>query len=87
MVLTDVFINRYKTVNENRSDAVVKYFTDEVNKAALRLRNAEDQLLEFNKTNNIINYYEQSKAVADMKEKLDQEYNNAMVKFEASAAV
>ncbi|GAB6278250.1 MAG: hypothetical protein STSR0006_02460 [Lentimicrobium sp.] len=87
LVLTDVFINRYKTVNENRSDAVVKYFTDEVNKAALRLRNAEDQLLEFNKTNNIINYYEQSKAVADMKEKLDQEYNNAMVKFEASAAV
>lgn len=85
--LTEVFIRKFKAVNENQSDAVVRYFFNEVNKAAVRLRQAEDRLLEFNKTNNIINYYEQSKAVANMKEELDQKYNESRVNYEAAAAV
>jgi len=87
LILTDVFINRFRLINENQSDAVVRYFMNEVNKASVRLRKAEDQLLEFNKANNIINYYEQSKAVANMKEQLDMEYNNEQVRFGSAAAV
>ncbi len=87
IILNEVFIRRFKAVNENQSDAVVRYFINEVNKAAVRLRQAEDRLLEFNKTNNIINYYEQSKAVANMKEDLDQKYNESRVSYEAAAAV
>jgi uncharacterized protein involved in exopolysaccharide biosynthesis/LysM repeat protein len=87
LILTDVFINRFRMINENQSDAVVRYFMNEVNKASVRLRKAEDQLLEFNKANNIINYYEQSKAVANMKEQLDMEYNNEQVRFGSAAAV
>lgn len=87
LILTDVFINRFRMINENQSDAVVRYFMNEVNKASVRLRKAEDQLLEFNKANNIINYYEQSKAVANMKEQLDMEYSNEQVRFGSAAAV
>lgn len=87
IILTEVFIRKFKSVNENQSDAVVRYFINEVNKAAVRLRQAEDRLLEFNKTNNIINYYEQSKAVANMKEDLDQKYSESRVNYEAAAAV
>jgi hypothetical protein len=35
------------------------------------LKAAEDKLLEFNKASNIINYYEQSKAVAVVKEDME----------------
>jgi succinoglycan biosynthesis transport protein ExoP len=80
-LLTEVCITNYKSIKENRSDAVVKYFEFQLKQAASRLKIAEDKLLEFNKENNIINYYEQSKAVAVVKEDLDVEYNNKRIKL------
>ncbi|MDO9512330.1 MAG: LysM peptidoglycan-binding domain-containing protein [Bacteroidales bacterium] len=87
ITITDVFIRKHKNINENQSDAVVRYFINEVNKSAYRLKTAEDRLLEFNKQNNIINYYEQSKAVANVKEELDMAYQSEQVRFESAAAV
>ena len=80
-ILTNVCVRNYRDVKENRSDAVVKYFEYQLKQAAARLKVAEDKLLEFNKANNIINYYEQSKAVAVVKEDLDVEYNNKRIKL------
>ncbi len=80
-IITEVCIKNYKNIKENRSDAVVKYFQFQLKQAAGRLKVAEDKLLEFNKANNIINYYEQSKAVAVVKEDLDVEYNNKKIKL------
>lgn len=71
-----VCINNYKYVKENRSDAVVKYFESQLQDAKERLKEAEDKLLEFNKASNIINYYEQSKAVAIVKEDMEVDYKN-----------
>jgi uncharacterized protein involved in exopolysaccharide biosynthesis len=59
-----ICIKNYKNIKENRSDAVVKYFEEQLAQANNTLKLAEDKLLEFNKSYNIINYYEQSKAVA-----------------------
>jgi len=64
----------YKKIKENRSGSVVKYFETELNKAKISLKEAESKLLEFNKSSNIINYYEQSKAVAVVKEELEVDY-------------
>ncbi len=78
-IMTNVCVRNFRDVKENRSDAVVKYFEHQLKLAAARLKVAEDKLLEFNKANNIINYYEQSKAVAVVKEDLDVEYNNKRI--------
>jgi len=64
----------YKRIQENSSDAVVEYFQIELEKARGSLKKAEDKLLDFNKSSNIINYYEQSKAVAVVKEELEVSY-------------
>lgn len=80
-LITEVCINNYKLLKENRSDAVVKYFEYQLKQAADRLKIGEDKLLQFNKDNNIINYYEQSKAVANVKENLDVEFNNMRIKL------
>jgi uncharacterized protein involved in exopolysaccharide biosynthesis/LysM repeat protein len=85
-LITDVCIKNYKDIKENRSDAVVKYFEYQVRQSSIRLRIAEDKLLKFNKDNNIINYYEQSKAVAVVKEDLDVLYNNKRMVLEGAAA-
>lgn len=77
--MTQVCIKNYRIFKENRSDAVVKYFEFQLNLAASRLTVAEDKLLKFNTDNNIINYYEQSKAVAGVKEQLDLDFNSKKV--------
>lgn len=81
VILTNVLTRNYREIKENRSDDVVKYFENQANLASQRLKIAEDKLLEFNKANKIINYYEQSKAVAVVKEDLDVAYNNMRIKL------
>lgn len=80
-LLTEVCMKNYKILKENRSDAVVRYFEHQLEQVSQRLKVGEDKLLEFNEDNNIINYYEQSKAVAVVKEDLDTEYNNRKIKL------
>ncbi|MEM0575480.1 hypothetical protein [Flavobacterium polysaccharolyticum] len=76
-----VCIVNYKHIKENRSDAVVKYFEGQLENARQKLTAAEDILLEFNKSSNIINYYEQSKAVAVVKEDMDVDYNKKIAEL------
>lgn len=75
-LFNDVCIENYKGIKENRSDEVVKYFEAQLRDASLLLKASEDKLLAFNKSNNIINYYEQSKAVAVVKEDMEVDYSN-----------
>jgi polysaccharide biosynthesis transport protein len=70
-ILTDVFINNFRSLKENQSDAVVNYFQSQVANAQNRLKKAEEELLEFNTGNRIINYYEQSKFIAGKKEDIE----------------
>ncbi len=74
-IYNEVCIKNYRSIKENRSDAVVKYFEAELAKANEKLKKGEDKLLDFNKSYNIINYYEQSKAVANVKEDMEVDYN------------
>lgn len=76
-ILNEVCIRNYKIIRENRSDEVVRYFETRLNQSSARLRDAEEKLLMFNKGNNIINYSEQSRAAAQLKESLDAEYNKS----------
>lgn len=75
-LFNDVCIENYKGIKENRSDEVVRYFEAQLRDASQLLKTSEDKLLAFNKANNIINYYEQSKAVAVVKEDMEVDYTN-----------
>jgi LysM repeat protein len=84
--LTDACIRNYKLLKENRSDAVVRYFEYQVMQSLKRLNAAEDKLLKFNEDNKIINYYEQSKAVAIVKENIEVNYYEEKIKFSGAEA-
>ena len=75
-IYNEVCIKNYRNIKENRSDAVVKYFQGQLAIANEKLKKGEDKLLEFNKSYNIINYYEQSKAVAVVKEEMEVALND-----------
>ncbi len=85
-ILNEVCIKNYKNIKENRSDAVVKYFESQLSLANVKLKDAEDKLLAFNKSNNIINYYEQSKAVAVVKEDMEVDYYNKKAQLAGTEA-
>jgi uncharacterized protein involved in exopolysaccharide biosynthesis len=86
-IYTEVCIRIYKRITENRSDVVIKYFENQLDEAKANLKVAEEKLLAFNNSNNIINYGEQSKAVAMAKENLDVEFNNKKIKLAGVQAV
>ena len=85
-IISQVFMDDYKSLRVNETDRVVKYFQREVDSADKKLSEAEDRLLRFNKTNNIINYYEQSKAIAGQKEALDKYYQDQQVRLSGAMA-
>lgn len=85
-IFNEVCQRRYKGIKENNSDEVVNYFQNQLKIAELKLKNAEETLLEFNKSNSIINYYEQSKAVAIVKEEMAVDYNNKKAELASAVA-
>ncbi|MBN2747795.1 MAG: hypothetical protein JXR34_13795 [Bacteroidales bacterium] len=86
VILTRVFIKKYKALQRGQSSDVVKYFMEQVALATERLKDAEDRLLEFNQNNNIINYYEQSKYIAAQKEELGVKIQNIRMDLVAAEA-
>ncbi len=80
-IITRVFIKNYKSLKENQSDAVVQYFEGQVKLAQGKLNIAEDNLLNFNKGNKIINYYEQSKFIAAKKEEIEVSIQDERMKM------
>lgn len=85
-IFNEVCIKKYKNLKENGSDAVIKYFQAQLHQSENKLKTIEDDLLKFNQDNSIINYYEQSKAVANVKEDMDVEYNKKKAELAGSEA-
>ena len=78
-LILQVFMRKFRLIKEDQSESVVAYFEEQTHRAFARLDSAEQEFLNFNRNNNIINYYEQTKAVADQKERLyTQDHNIEM---------
>nr|WP_299383037.1 hypothetical protein [Allomuricauda sp.] len=87
LILCETFVQLNADIKVNQSDAVVKYFQGQLNNSTDHLRDAEEELLDFNRTHNIINYYEQTKHIAAEKEEFEIKYFEVLRKFHASRAV
>jgi uncharacterized protein involved in exopolysaccharide biosynthesis/LysM repeat protein len=85
-IIAQVFVKNYKILKANQTDQVVDYFRRQVDSADMVLQTAEDRLLRFNKKNNIINYTEQTKFIAEQKEDLDLYYQNEQIRMAQSSA-
>jgi succinoglycan biosynthesis transport protein ExoP len=71
-----VFSNRYKAIKVAETGDVVGYFQTQLNMAKARLNKAEDKLTDFRTRNRVINYVEQTKAIAIKKQNALEEYSN-----------
>lgn len=86
-IAAKVFITNYGELKRTQKNSAVKYFQDKLDEVSKKLNNAEDELLKFNTSNNIINYYEQTKQVTTQHEEIELRLQDAKMKNEASKAV
>lgn len=77
-ILSKVFIRRMYEIKASQSNSAVEYFRQQVTNARNELSAAEDRLKQFRIQNNIINYGEQTKSVATMKEQMEDEYQKEL---------
>ncbi len=82
--LIDAFSVRYKGIKGSETMNVVKYFEDQLKSTFSDLQTSENRLRDFGTNNNIINYYEQAKFVAESKEELSTNYYKEKMSFEAA---
>ena len=75
-LLEESFMRKHRMLKEGQSESVIDYFEKETHAAFIRLNEAEQTFMQFNKQNDIINYYEQTKAVATEKENLEAQNHN-----------
>ncbi len=81
-------MRKNKLLREGQTGTVVNYFENETKRAFAKLDSSERNFLNFNKDNNIINYYEQTKAVAGEKEVLyAMNHNLEMEKMAAGSSL
>ena len=85
-ILISVFLGEYSNLKVNQASSVIAYFEQQLRKAASELDNAEDRLLNFNKDNQIINYYEQTKHISSQQEKIEIKLQDIVMEFEAAEA-
>ncbi len=85
-IYNEVCIKKYKDLKEHGSDAVVKYFEAQLSQSENKLKTIEQSLLKFNQDYSIINYYEQSKAVAIVKEDMEVDYYKKKAELAGSEA-
>jgi uncharacterized protein involved in exopolysaccharide biosynthesis len=84
-LLIDEFMRKNRMLKEGQTESVVSYFEQEAQKAYARLDSTEAAFLEFNKSNDIINYYEQTRYVAGEKERLYAENHDLEMQREANS--
>ena len=83
-VLNDSFIERYQRIKRKEVGSVVDFFQAETSRSYERLQTAVKQLQSFGTENRVINYYEQTKAIAGQKEYIDEQIQQETMRIEAA---
>jgi uncharacterized protein involved in exopolysaccharide biosynthesis len=87
-ILNNVFTQKLSQIKQGQSSDVIKYFENEVENAVERLKQVEIKLKNFRINNRIINYEEQTKSIATLKEMMETEYQQELaMKAAAEASV
>lgn len=84
IILGREFLKHYQSMREFQTHDVVKYFEDQLAASAARLGLAEDRFMNYSKENRVINYYEQTKAVAGQLQSFELDYDK-ILSFNAGA--
>ncbi|MFT5569924.1 MAG: succinoglycan biosynthesis transport protein ExoP [Cyclobacteriaceae bacterium] len=75
-LIIEVFTSKYRSIKVAETGDVVDYFQQQLDMTLLKLKDAEDRLTAFRTKGKVINYGEQTKAIAIKKQNALEEYSN-----------
>lgn len=78
VILSSEFLDDYRSFYESQTLDVVKYFERQLAITAAKLRDAEDRYMVYNKEHRVINYYEQTKAIAGQLQAFELDYDKIL---------
>ncbi len=81
---SDIFNRNYRRIKSDQTFSAVKYFENKLAEVRSKLRTSEEELKNFGKRNKIINYYEQTRYIAESKEGLSKDIYEIKVEQNAS---
>ena len=87
LILTDEFMNQYKLLRYEQTNDVIRYFENELVRVGAELNTLEEGLKDFNIDNQIINYEEQTKMVAERTRDLDVRLETTNMNLKSSQAL
>ena len=73
---------RYQTAND-----IVKYYEEELKKLRVQLKKQENELTDYNVKNSVINYIEQTKAIAHSFADFENRYEETRRNYESSSSI
>ncbi|MEM1270915.1 MAG: hypothetical protein AAGI08_12810, partial [Bacteroidota bacterium] len=83
-LISQSFQAKYRTMKRQEAGTVVAYFERETDRAQKELQERVEAMRRFGTENRVINYYEQTKAVAGQKELIDHEIQQERMALAAS---
>jgi succinoglycan biosynthesis transport protein ExoP len=70
-ITSEIFLKKYQNMRIGEANQAVKYFRDQTALAKIKLQVSEENLKKFRTNNRVINYYEQTKYIADQNENIE----------------
>ncbi len=77
-LLSENFMGYYRQMRFGDTDDVVEYFEEQLARSGDRLRSSEDDYMDYSKKNRVINYYEQTKAIAGQLQAFELNYDKIL---------
>ena len=78
-------VNSYDGLRFKATNDVVNYYEDQLKKIQISLNKKENDLTNYNVENGVINYLEQTKAIAIARSNYEDRYEDALKEYEASS--
>ncbi|MEO1585723.1 MAG: hypothetical protein AAFS00_00485 [Bacteroidota bacterium] len=86
-ITIDIIKRRHKENKFGQSSNVVDYFRQATDQSFSRLNGAEGSLKNYMESNNVINYYEQTRFIAEKREDVNQQFDDERMKIAAADSV
>lgn len=86
-ILIDELIKAYEVLRFKATNDVIAYFEEQVRLAKIRLNKEEDDLMQYNVQERVINYNEETKALAGTRYEVDDRREEAERNYEAAVAL
>lgn len=86
-ILIDELIKAYEVLRFKATNDVIAYFEEQVRLAKIRLNKEEDDLMHYNVQERVINYNEETKALAGTRYEVDDRREEAERTYEAAVAL